>query len=137
MFYLFIFFRCLKCNEYLCLSSELKKIKSQYACISQDFKDHVFCKKSDKITYEDKEIKVGVGKIMCKKCRVNIGNIALYQEIYFPLPHIKAIKIEDDMKKGDHLKQWKKVEEKYFTVSPLSDEDLEKISESGTLVEID
>ncbi|XP_065940807.1 antiviral innate immune response receptor RIG-I-like isoform X2 [Magallana gigas] len=129
--------KCLKCNEYLCLSSELKKIKSQYACISQDFKDHVFFKTSDKITYEDKDIKVGVGKIMCKKCHVNLGNIAFYQEIYFPLLHVKAIKIEDDMKKGDHLKLWKMVEEKYFTVSPLSDEDLEKISESGKLVEID
>lgn len=41
------------------------------------------------------------------------------------------------MKKGDYFKLWKKVEEKYFTVSFFFGGDLEKIFEFGKFVEID
>lgn len=50
---------------------------------------------------------------------------------------IKAIKIEDDKKELRRLKQWKKVEEEYFTVSSLSTRDFKRISESEKLVDMD
>ena len=137
IFLFFSFFRCLKCNEYLCLSSEIRKIGSQYACISDDLKNHVFCKKSDKIVHDGKEITIGHGKFICRKCGEGLGNFGLHKEIYFPLPYIKAIKIEDDLKKGDTLKKWKEVEKKYFTPSPLTEEDLERIAGAGKLVDFD
>ena len=133
----FSFFRCLKCNEYLCLSSEIRKIGSQYACISDDVKNHVFFKKSEKIIHDGKEITIGFGKFICRKCGEGLGNFGLHKEIYFPLPYIKAIKIEDDLKKGDTLKRWKEVEKKYFTPSPLTEEDLERIAGAGKLVDFD
>lgn len=58
-------------------------------------------------------------------------------EIYFPLLNIKAIRIEDDLKRGDYVTQWKKVEELYFTPTPITQEDLEKIAEEGKLVDLD
>ena len=122
---------------YLCLSSEIRKIGSQYACISDDLKNKVLYKKSDKTTYDGKEITIGHGNFICKKGQEILGNFGLYKEIYFPLPYIKAIKIENDLKKGDTCKKWKEVEKKFFTPSPLTEEDLERIAEAGKLVDFD
>nr|NP_001292234.1 probable ATP-dependent RNA helicase DHX58 [Crassostrea gigas]AGQ42556.1 retinoic acid-inducible protein 1 [Crassostrea gigas] len=128
--------RCLKCNQYLCLSNELKKIGSHFACVSEKLKNHVTCEKSEDIIFENKKIKIGVGIVKCK-CGEKIGNVALHRGIHFPMLQIKAIKIEDDKKELCRLKQWKKVEEEYFTVSPLSTRDFKRISESGKLVDMD
>lgn len=119
----------------MCHSNEIKKIGSHYACISENLKNHVTCEKSEDILFQNKTIKIGVGIVKCK-CGEKIGNIALHKEIHFPMLQIKAIKVEDDMKEFRHLKQWKKVEEEYFTVSSLSTRDLKRISESGKLVDM-
>ncbi|XP_048727213.2 ATP-dependent RNA helicase DHX58-like isoform X9 [Ostrea edulis] len=129
--------RCLKCKEYMCLSGELRKLGSNYACIGQDFKDHVFCKKSEQVKYDGKNLKVGIGKVGCKECREKIGVVALYKEILFPVLQIKSLKIEDDMKRGDNVKKWKTVEERYFKVPPISLVDMEKISEAERLIDMD
>lgn len=128
--------RCLKCNQYLCLSNEMKKIGFHFACVSEKLKNHVTCEKSEDIIFENKKIKIGVGIVKCI-CGEKIGNVALHRGIHFPMLQIKAIKIEDDKKELRRLKQWKKVEEEYFTVSPLSTRDFKRISESGKLVDMD
>lgn len=120
----------------MCLSKELKKIGSHFACVSENLKNHVTFEKSEDIKFENKKIKIGVGIVKCN-CEEKIGQVALHRGIHFPMLQIKAIKIEDDMKEFRRLKQWKKVEEEYFTVSPLSTRDFKKISESGKLVVMD
>lgn len=120
----------------MCLSNELKKIGFHFACVSEKLKNHVTFEKSEDIVFENKKIKIGVGIVKCK-CGEKIGNVALHRCIHFPMLQIKAIKIEDDKKEFRRLKQWKKVEEEYFSISPLSTRDFKKISESGKLVDMD
>ncbi|XP_062594929.1 ATP-dependent RNA helicase DHX58-like [Saccostrea cucullata] len=126
--------RCMKCKTFLCLSSEMRKLGSHYACINGDFKNRVFCKKNKKVGYKGDDIQMGLGTLECKDCREKLGVIALYNEVYFPILQIKSLKIEDDMKRGDTVKKWKTVEERYFKVPSISSDDLQKISEKGKLL---
>lgn len=127
----------MKCKTYLCPSSQIRKIGSQYACISDNLKNKVIFEKGDKTKRISMDITIGHGRFKCKKCEKNLGNVCLYKEIHFPLPNIKSIKIdsEDGLKRGEFLKKWKTVEELYFTPSSLNEKDLEKIAETGKLVD--
>lgn len=129
------FFRCLKCSTFLCMSSELRKLlNAHHACISEDIKNSIICKKFSKPGYPGDDIEMGVGQFNCKECNVKLGTIALYKDIFFPILSIKALKIEDDMEKGDTLKKWNLVE-KYFHVPEITTEDLENIGKFGRLLE--
>nr|XP_022339462.1 probable ATP-dependent RNA helicase DDX58 isoform X2 [Crassostrea virginica] len=129
--------RCMKCKEYLCPSSEIRKIGSQYACISDNLKNKVIFEKGDRTKRIGKDITIGHGKFKCNTCEKILGNVCLYKEIHFPLPNIKSILIdsEDDLKRREFLNKWKTVEELYFTPSLLTEKDLEKIAETGKLVD--
>ncbi|XP_061172835.1 antiviral innate immune response receptor RIG-I-like [Saccostrea echinata] len=131
--------RCLKCKTILCLSSEMRKLKAHYACVNGDFKNLVFFERSEKVGYAGDDIQVGLGKLKCKECQEKLGVVALYKEVHFPILQIKSLKIENNQKKMfiPVVKKWKTVEEKYFTVPSISLDDLQKISKTGKLLNLD
>ncbi|XP_048779866.2 antiviral innate immune response receptor RIG-I-like isoform X2 [Ostrea edulis] len=131
------YLRCLKCNTFLCMSNEIRRILNcHHTCISQDLKQRINCTKFENAAYPGEDIEMGVGQIDCKGkgCAVKLGSIALYQGIFFPILSIKALKIEKDMYQRDTLKKWNMVE-KYFTVQDLSTDDIENIVKCGRLIE--
>ncbi|XP_061172801.1 antiviral innate immune response receptor RIG-I-like [Saccostrea echinata] len=131
------YLRCLKCHANLCMSSDIRRILNHhYACISPYLKYNINCTKFETPSYPGDDIEMGVGQIDCigKGCFVKLGTIALYEGIFYPILNIKALKIENNFKKGDTLKKWNMVE-KYFTVPDLSTGDIENIVKSGRLID--
>ncbi|XP_061175548.1 antiviral innate immune response receptor RIG-I-like isoform X1 [Saccostrea echinata] len=127
--------RCLKCNAFLCMSSELRKIlNAHHTCISEDIKNNIIGKKYSKAAFQGEDIEMGVGQISCKECLVKLGTIALFKDVFFPILSITALKIEDDLERGDTLKKWKFVE-RYFKVPELTEADLENVAKFERLIE--
>jgi hypothetical protein len=100
--------RCGKCNEFICMSTDIKKIQNaHHAVISEEIGTHITTIRSPKPTFEDDNIKMGVGKVNCKKCGKNLGNIVIYRNAQFPVLKIENFLISDSHSNTDVYKKWK------------------------------
>jgi hypothetical protein len=50
---------------------------------------------------------MGVGKVNCKKCGKNLGNIVIYRNAQFPVLKIENFLISDSHSNTDVYKKWK------------------------------
>nr|WBR62860.1 RIG-I like receptor 1 [Azumapecten farreri] len=114
--------RCGKCQDYICMSSDVKTIMSaHHAVICDDITDRVAAKRLNRSQYSDQQLQSGVGKITCRKCGSDLGNVSIYNGIQFPIIKISSFSIVDAYGMADSKKKWKQVP---FNVSELSVEDL-------------
>lgn len=100
--------RCGKCNEFICMSTDIKKIQNaHHAVINEEICTHITTIRVPKPTFEDDTIKMGVGKVNCKKCGKNLGNIVIYKKAQFPVLKIENFLISDSHSNTDVYKKWK------------------------------
>jgi hypothetical protein len=78
------------------MSADIKKIQNaHHAVISEEIGTHITTIRSPKPTFEDDNIKMGVGKVNCKKCGKNLGNIVIYKKAQFPVLKIENFLISE------------------------------------------
>ena len=114
--------RCGKCNQFICMSTEIKKIQNaHHAVIGEEIAKNITTIRVPKPTFEDENITMGVGKVNCKKCGKNLGNIVIYKKAQFPVLKIENFLISDSYSNTDVYKKWKKAP---FNPPELSSNDL-------------
>ncbi|XP_052100653.1 antiviral innate immune response receptor RIG-I-like isoform X2 [Mytilus californianus] len=100
--------RCGKCNEFICMSRDIKKIQAaHHAVIGEEIANHINTVRMPKPTFEDDNIKMGCGKVNCKKCGKNLGNIVIYRKAQFPVLKIENFLVSDSHGNTDVYKKWK------------------------------
>ncbi|XP_063433392.1 antiviral innate immune response receptor RIG-I-like isoform X1 [Mytilus trossulus] len=100
--------RCGKCNEFICMSKDIKKIQAaHHAVIGEEIANHINTIRMPKPTFEDDNIKMGCGKVNCKKCGKNLGNIVIYRKAQFPVLKIENFLVSDSHGNTDVYKKWK------------------------------
>lgn len=114
--------RCGKCSSYICISSDIKKIQdAHHAVINDDVRDFITTEKSEAKRI-DAYTTCGVGKVKCKKCGKELGNVTIYQEAEFPVLKIDNFLVADSAGKTNVYKRWKSVP---FCPDPMLGVDLE------------
>ncbi|XP_052100646.1 interferon-induced helicase C domain-containing protein 1-like isoform X1 [Mytilus californianus] len=116
--------RCGKCSRYICISSDIKKIQNiHHAVINDDVRNSITTEKS-----ETKRIRIDayttcvVGKVKCKNCEKELGNVIIHQGAEFPILKIDKLLVADSAGKTTVFKKWKSVP---FCPDPMINEDLE------------
>ncbi|VDI28322.1 ATP-dependent RNA helicase DDX58, partial [Mytilus galloprovincialis] len=114
--------RCGKCSSYICISSDIKKIQdAHHAVINDDVRDCITTEKSEAKRI-DAYTTCGVGKVKCKNCGKELGNVTIYQGAEFPVLKIDNFLVADSAGKTNVFKRWKSVP---FCPVPMLNEDLE------------
>lgn len=114
--------RCGKCNEFICMSMDIKKIQNaHHAVINDEIRQNITTIRCPKPTFEDENLKMGVGKVNCKKCGKNLGNIVIFKKAQFPVLKIENFLISDSRGNTDVYKKWKNAP---FIPKELTQEDL-------------
>ncbi|OWF42873.1 probable ATP-dependent RNA helicase DDX58 [Mizuhopecten yessoensis] len=126
--------RCGKCQDYICMSSDVKTIMSaHHAVLCDDITDRVAAKRLNRVQYSDQKLQSGVGKITCRKCGSDLGNVSIFNGIQFPIIKISSFSIVDAYGMADSKKKWKQVP---FRVSELSTEDLHALLRRGNRINL-
>lgn len=100
--------RCGKCNQFICMSNDVKKIQNaHHAVIGDGIANHITTIRVPKPAFEDENIKMGVGKVNCKSCGKNLGNIVIYKKAQFPVLKIENFLVADSRGNTDVYKKWK------------------------------
>ncbi|XP_060069486.1 antiviral innate immune response receptor RIG-I-like [Ylistrum balloti] len=121
--------RCGKCQEYICMSTDVKTIMSaHHAVLCDDISDRITAKRLNRAQFSDQQLQSGVGKLTCKNCGSDLGNVSIYHEIQFPIIKIASFSIVDAFGVADMKKKWKQVP---FYVAELSNEDLYALLRRG------
>ncbi|XP_033757113.1 probable ATP-dependent RNA helicase DDX58 [Pecten maximus] len=122
--------RCGKCQDYICMASDVKTIMSaHHAVLCEDITNRVAAKRLNRAQFSDQQLQSGVGKITCRKCGSDLGNVSIFKGIQFPIIKISSFSIVDAYGMVDCKKKWKQVP---FHVAELSNEDLVVLMRRGT-----
>ncbi|XP_069140707.1 ATP-dependent RNA helicase DHX58-like [Argopecten irradians] len=122
--------RCGKCHDFICMSSDVKTIMSaHHAVLCDDITDRVAAKRLNKAQYSDQQLQSGIGKITCRKCGSDLGNVSTYNAMQFPIIKIASFSIVDVYGNAACKKKWKDVP---FHVAELSNDDLQTLLRRGT-----
>ncbi|CAC5422567.1 DDX58 [Mytilus coruscus] len=114
--------RCGKCSSYICISSDIKKIQdAHHAVINDDVRNYITTEKSEAKRI-DAYTTCGVGKVKCKNCGKELGNVTIHQGAEFPVLKIDNFLVADSAGKTNVFKRWKSVP---FCPDPMLDQDLE------------
>ena len=115
--------RCLRCNEFICMSSDVKKIENaHHVCVDESLKDRVdYVRGSTR--YIDDTIQT-VGKLICVECGFDLGGIIKHKELEFPVLKIEKYLVVDMNERHHTCKQWKQAP---FEPTPLSTADFRMI----------
>lgn len=114
--------RCGKCSSYICISSDIKKIQdAHHAVINDDVRNSITSEKSEAKRI-DAYTTCGVGKVKCKNCGKELGNVTIHQGAEFPVLKIDNFLVADRAGKTNVYKRWKSVP---FCPDPMLDADLE------------
>ncbi|CAG2224487.1 DDX58 [Mytilus edulis] len=114
--------RCGKCSSYICISSDIKKIQdAHHAVINDDVRDCITTEKSEAKRI-DAYTTCGVGKVKCKNCGKELGNVTIHQGAEFPVLKIDNFLVADSAGKTNVFKRWKSVP---FCPVPMLNADLE------------
>ena len=113
--------RCGKCSSYICMSSDIKKIQdAHHAVINEEVRNCITTPRSIAKRI-DSLITIGVGKVKCKKCGKELGNITIHKSAEFPVLKIENFLVADIAAKTNVYKKWKSVP---FSPEALTEEDL-------------
>ena len=118
---------CIKCDEFVCYSFDLRKIEdAHHTVVSDDFST-----KADMREYPGEGQAYGpmgdfvhTGKLYCGMCRREKGEwgiMAKYKGVPYPVLKITSFLLVDVDGKKVHCKHWKKVP---FKVNKLTGEDI-------------
>ena len=115
--------RCLRCNEFICMSSDVKKIQhAHHVCVDESLKDRVdYVRGASK--YIDDQLEA-VGKLICTGCGFDLGGLIKHKGLEFPVLKIEKYLIVDMNERQDSCKAWKKAP---FDAQPLTTEDFRAI----------
>ena len=114
--------RCGKCSSYICMSSDIKKIQdAHHAVINEEVRNCITTSRSNALLHIDTFITSGVGKVKCKTCGQELGNITIYKSAEFPVLKIDKFLVADSAAKTNVYKRWKSVP---FSPEALTEEDL-------------
>lgn len=129
-----IFNRCQKCSKYICMSNEVRKIQNaHHACICDDIKERVLGQRLPRPQFEDVDLKCAVGKLLCRSCGSDLGNISIYKNAQFPILKIEGLLMEDNMGRRDVKKKWKSVP---FLVKEITAEDISQRARGEKLIDM-
>lgn len=113
--------RCGKCSTYICMSSDIKKIQdAHHAVINEEVRNCITTPRSTAKRI-DSFITTGVGKVKCKNCGKELGNITIHKSTEFPVLKIDKFLVADSAAKTNVYKRWKSVP---FSPEALTEEDL-------------
>ena len=102
-------FRCFHCDNFICMSSDIKKIKeAHHVCIADDVEERVSFHRSPVPQFEDSDVKMD-GETSCNNCQHTLGGVCEYKGIEFPLLKVQHFRLVDRNGKGSHRKKWKLV----------------------------
>lgn len=122
--------QCGECSKFLCLSVDIKKIMmTHHAVICPEILEYVRIERCLVPGYQDYNIRCGVGKLICKECDNNVGNISIYKSIPWPVLTAKCIRFQDVT--GKYKKVPKKWKDAPFTVEEIDPEDLSKLIQTN------
>ncbi len=69
------------------------------------------------------------GKIACKKCNSDLGNIIKYANVFLPTIKASVISFSEKGKGQPRIgKKWAAITSQYFVVNPISSEDLYRMA---------
>ncbi|XP_062594925.1 antiviral innate immune response receptor RIG-I-like [Saccostrea cucullata] len=126
--------RCQKCSQYVCMSNEVRKIQNaHHACICDDIKERVVGQRLPRPQFQDDDLKCAVGKLLCKSCGSDLGNVSIYRNAQFPILKIESLLMEDSMGRRDVKKKWKSVP---FAVQEITADDIMQRSRGEKLLEM-
>ena len=117
--------RCLRCNEFICMSSDVKKIQdAHHVCVDESLRDRVdYIRGTSR--YIDETIQT-VGKLICMECGFDLGGLIIHKNLEFPVLKIEKYLIVDMNERQDTCKKWKQAP---FEPPPLSTADFRAILE--------
>ncbi|XP_052100654.1 antiviral innate immune response receptor RIG-I-like [Mytilus californianus] len=126
--------RCEKCNHYICMSTDIRKIQdAHHAVINDEIRKNVKVIKSHSKRRIDHLITVNAGKVKCINCGSGLGQIIKFSEAQFPVLKIEHFYVTDTTGKNSYYKKWKSVP---FKPAELSDDDLESRLQGSQYVDI-
>lgn len=126
--------RCQKCSKYICMSNEVRKIQNaHHACICDDIKERVLGQRLPRPQFEDVDLKCAVGKLLCRSCGSDLGNVSIYKNAQFPILKIEGLLMEDNMGRRDVKKKWKSVP---FLVKEITAEDISQRARGEKLIDM-
>lgn len=125
--------RCEKCNHYICMSTDIKKIQdAHHAVVNDEIRKNVTVIKCNSRRI-DHQISVNAGKVKCINCGSGLGQIIKFSEAQFPVLKIEHFYVTDTTGKNSYYKKWKSVP---FKPTALSDDDLESRLQGPQYVDI-
>ena len=100
-------FRCLHCSNFICMSSDIKKIQGcHHVCVADDVNERVTFQRSIMPEFEENDMKMD-GATYCNNCLNTLGGVCDYKGIEFPLIKVSLFRLVDANGKGSHTKKWK------------------------------
>lgn len=102
-------FRCFHCDNFICMSSDIKKIQDAHrVCIADNVEERVNFHRSPIPQFEESDMKMD-GDTSCGSCQHTLGGVCEYKGIEFPLLKVQNFRLIDRNGKGSHHKKWKGV----------------------------
>lgn len=116
------------------MSNEVRKIQNaHHACICDDIKERVLGQRLPRPQFEDVDLKCAVGKLLCRSCGSDLGNVSIYKNAQFPILKIEGLLMEDNMGRRDVKKKWKSVP---FLVKEITAEDISQRAPGEKLIDM-
>lgn len=100
--------KCIKCRQFLCLSSDLRKIKVHHTIVATGLRDKFAVGERSDPAFVDRDMEHGVAHIYCKTCSIKLGNVSKSLDLYFPMPSVESLQFHKD-KGFKTCKKWKNV----------------------------
>ena len=122
--------RCKKCDRFVCLSLDIRRIKSSHHVnTDKDFYKYADVR-VDEYPSQDRNADCSqAGTLLCKKCGEDWGNLAIHKGIPVPVIKIAYFKVVTmDARSTEVFNQWKDVP---FTIEAITEMDLEDLSASA------
>ena len=118
--------RCFKCNKFICLSSDIRRIKgTQHVVIDEEVQKRITWSRRPDPRFRNDELKFD-GYTFCgnSSCKQKLGGVCEYKGTEFPLISISNFLVVDQNNKRSTFKKWKDVN---FQVEDYSLEQLQEV----------
>ncbi|KAL3863078.1 hypothetical protein ACJMK2_004855 [Sinanodonta woodiana] len=116
--------RCFKCDEYICMSTDIKKVQNaHHVVVLDDFEDRVKITKTGSRRVIDETIQF-VGRLNCKKCGNDMGTVGIHRNLEFPVIKISSFIIVDTNSRQSTCTKWNKAP---FEVLALTNDDFKML----------
>ncbi|KAK3094493.1 hypothetical protein FSP39_002464 [Pinctada imbricata] len=114
---------CGKCREFICFSDEMRLIqRAHHAAICEDLTERIKAEVNPKPAYQDNKLMSGVGKVLCRNCGYDLGNVSVYDNAQFAILKISNFSVMDVRGNFNVFRRWKQVP---FYVKDITEEEVE------------